>query len=114
MEIFNDVTHKFMIVLWKGHFYQLLDFEGTALIWPNVVLLQCRYAVKLLCDETVLGEAENYSELSEYLQGYESDYHIGSEEEPEWEQAILNHVPNLFSLGKSQDTVSVLWVYGRT
>ena len=110
MEIFNDVTHKFMIVYEKDTFIN--SWILRALLYSGPMLSKfLRYAVKLLCDETVLGEAENHSEFSDYLQGYESDYHIGSEEEPEWEQAILNHVPNLFSLGKSQDTVSVLGVW---
>ena len=62
--------------------------------------------MKLLCDETVLGEAHTLSELSDYLQCYQTEHHIGSEEEGEWDQAILSNIPNLFSVGKSQDTVS--------
>ena len=65
-----------------------------------------RYAVKLLCDETALGEADDFSELSDYLQSYHSDYYIGSEGEEEWNHAILDNRPHLFSIGKSQDTVS--------
>lgn len=69
-------------------------------------ILPCRYAVKLLCDETVLGDAGDCAELSDYLQTYHSEYHIGSEGEPEWNHAVLDHTPHLFSIGKSQDSVS--------
>ena len=69
-------------------------------------LLLCRYAVKLLCDEAALGEAEDCAELSEYLQTYTNHSHIGREGEPDWNSAILDQTPNLFSIGKSQENVS--------
>lgn len=65
-----------------------------------------RYAVKLLCDEAVLGNVSDCPELLDYLQAYDTQYHIGSEGEPEWNHAILSHVPHLFSVGKSQENVS--------
>ena len=63
--------------------------------------------MKLLCDEAALGEVGDLSELCEYLQSYHSEYHIGSEEEPEWSRAVLHDKPHLFSIGKSQYTVSL-------
>ena len=65
-----------------------------------------RYAVKLMCDEAALGEAEDSAELSDYLQTYQTTYHIGREGEPDWNSAVLNQTPNLFSMGKSPDNVS--------
>lgn len=61
--------------------------------------------MKLLCDETVLGKAEDCAELSEYLQSYDRDYFIGSEDDPEWEEAVLAQKPHLFSIGKDPDNV---------
>lgn len=62
--------------------------------------------MKLLCDEAVLGNVSDCAELVDYLQAYDTQYHIGSEGEPEWSHAILDHVPHLFSIGKSQENVS--------
>ena len=69
--------------------------------------------MKLLCDEAVLGNASDSAELMDYLQAYDTQYHIGSEGEPEWNLAILGHVPHLFSVGKSQENVSVYNFYQR-
>ena len=62
--------------------------------------------MKLLCDEAALGEAGDSAELSEYLQNYHNHYHIGREGGPDWNSAVLDHKPNLFSIWKSQDNVS--------
>ena len=67
-----------------------------------------RYAVKLLCDETALGEAEDCTELEEYLHSYASDYFIGSEGDPQWEQAVLAQKPHLFSIGKDSENVNLI------
>ena len=72
----------------------------------EALLLCGRYAVRLLCDEAAVGEAEDSAELSDYLQSYQSHYHIGREGEPDWNHAVLDQKPNLFSVGKSQDNVS--------
>jgi hypothetical protein len=72
----------------------------------QLILRAYRYAVKLLCDEAALGEAEDCAELSEYLQTYTNHYHIGREGEPDWNSAVLDQTPNLFSIGKSQENDS--------
>ena len=65
------------------------------------MLFLTRYSVKLLCDEAALGEAGDFAELSDSLQTYQSHYHIGREGKPDWNTAVLNQIPNLFSMGKS-------------
>lgn len=65
----------------------------------------CRYAVKLLYDEASLGEIEDHSELVEYLESYDREFFIGTETEKEWEESVLNQVPNLFSIARDQKEV---------
>ena len=56
-------------------------------------------------DEVSLGEIEDHSELSEYLESYSTDYFIGLESEQEWGEAILKQVPHLFSIGCDPEKV---------
>ena len=100
----NQDLYKLIL---KAYRYDILYIR----LKTTLIIVHYRYAVKLLCDETVWGEAGDCAELSDYLQAYQSDYHIGSEGEPEWSRAVLDHVPHLFSIGKSQDNVSL---YGRS
>lgn len=68
--------------------------------------LSCRYAVKLMYDEACLGEISDFTELVEYLRNYDNGSFIGCEDEELWKQAVLQEVPNLFSLGYNADNVS--------
>ena len=67
-----------------------------------------RYAVKLLYDEAILGEASDSSELVEYLTEYDREWYIGCEEESDWRVHILDRKPHLFSLGSDQQNVEFL------
>ncbi|XP_062974253.1 pecanex-like protein 4 isoform X2 [Elgaria multicarinata webbii] len=58
-----------------------------------------RYTVKLMVDKASLGPVENSKELLNCLEEYESDWHIGPVSETEWQQAVLQEKPYLFSLG---------------
>ncbi len=73
--------------------------------WP------CRYAVRLLYDESSLGEVGSLAELVEYLQDYDSNYFIGSESETSWEEGIRTGKPNLFSLGRDPEKVQYSGTY---
>lgn len=64
--------------------------------------------MKLLYDEAILGEASDSTEMSDYLSEYDQEWYIGSEEEPDWREHILNRKPRLFSLGSDQQNVQVL------
>lgn len=58
-----------------------------------------RYTVKLMIDQASLGPVENFRELLNYLEEYEQDWYIGAVSETEWQQAVLQEKPYLFSLG---------------
>ncbi|XP_066485766.1 pecanex-like protein 4 isoform X2 [Tiliqua scincoides] len=58
-----------------------------------------RYTVKLMVDKASLGPVENFKELLNYLEEYEQDWYIGAVSEKEWQQAVLQEKPYLFSLG---------------
>ncbi len=65
----------------------------------------CRYAVKLLYDETCLGEMETHSELAEALGEFDSDCYVAPQSEEGWTNAVLAQVPHLFSIAKGQENV---------
>ena len=66
-----------------------------------------RYAVKLMYDEVSIGEVDDFSELAEYLESYNTDYFIGLESEKYWEEAIAEEVPYLFSIGRDTEKVRI-------
>lgn len=55
-------------------------------------------------DEACLGEANDFTELVDYLSSYDDSF-IGCENEESWKQAVLQEVPNLFSLGYDANNV---------
>ena len=57
-------------------------------------------------DEASLGEVEDHQELYEYLESYDREHYIGSENEPGWNEHILKQTPHLFSLGRDLEKVS--------
>lgn len=74
-------------------------------------LLPHRYAVKLMYDEACLGEVDNFAELVEYLRNYDNSSFIGCEDEKSWKQAVLQEVPNLFSLGYNANNVRLIYTH---
>lgn len=59
-----------------------------------------------MVDQASLGPVENFKELLNYLEEYEHDWYIGAVSEKEWQQAILQEKPYLFSLGHDPNMVS--------
>lgn len=58
-----------------------------------------RYTFKLMFDKACLGPVENFAELVSYLEEYDKNWFIGMVSEPQWQQAVLQEKPYLFSLG---------------
>ena len=65
-------------------------------------------------DEACLGEASDFSELAEYLGSYDNSSFIGCEDEESWKQAVLQEVPNLFSLGYDTSNVKTTQTHAYT
>ncbi|NXY48002.1 PCX4 protein, partial [Ceuthmochares aereus] len=65
----------------------------------QLALKAFRYTFKLMVDKASLGPVENFKELVNYLEVYENDWYIGLVSDLEWEQAVLQEKPYLFSLG---------------
>ncbi|XP_006864653.1 PREDICTED: pecanex-like protein 4-like [Chrysochloris asiatica] len=65
----------------------------------QLALKAFRYAVKLMIDKASLGPIENFKELTNYLEEYESAWYIGLVSDEKWEEAVLQEKPYLFSLG---------------
>ncbi|NXB76152.1 PCX4 protein, partial [Donacobius atricapilla] len=65
----------------------------------QLALKAFRYTFKLMLDKASLGPVENFQELVNYLEEYESDWYIGLVSDLEWQQAVLQEKPYLFSLG---------------
>ncbi|XP_074092037.1 pecanex-like protein 4 [Macrotis lagotis] len=58
-----------------------------------------RYAFKLMLDKASLGPIENFRDLVSYLEEYEHDWYIGLISDEEWQKAVIQERPYLFSLG---------------
>ncbi|NWR98985.1 PCX4 protein, partial [Motacilla alba] len=65
----------------------------------QLALKAFRYTFKLMLDKASLGPVESFKELVNYLEEYESDWYIGLVSDLEWQQAVLQEKPYLFSLG---------------
>ncbi|XP_064009585.1 pecanex-like protein 4 isoform X2 [Pogoniulus pusillus] len=65
----------------------------------QLALKAFRYTFKLMVDKASLGPVENFKELVNYLEEYENDWYIGLVSDYEWQQAVLQEKPYLFSLG---------------
>ncbi|NWH80972.1 PCX4 protein, partial [Piaya cayana] len=65
----------------------------------QLALKAFRYTFKLMVDKASLGPVENFKELVNYLEEYENDWYIGLVSDLEWQQAVLEEKPYLFSLG---------------
>ena len=72
----------------------------SEVLWHSPDYWMCfRYGVKLAIDQTLLGEASSLEELQEYMEEYDKTCYFGCDNDPEWQQAIVNNTPTLFSLG---------------
>ncbi|XP_063803832.1 pecanex-like protein 4 isoform X2 [Pseudophryne corroboree] len=58
-----------------------------------------RYTFKLMVDKASLGPVEDFKELLNYLEEYDNDWYIGLVSDSEWQEAVLQEKPYLFSLG---------------
>ncbi|XP_053553277.1 pecanex-like protein 4 [Bombina bombina] len=58
-----------------------------------------RYTFKLMVDKASLGPLEDFKELLNYLDEYDNDWYIGLVSDAEWQKAVLQEKPYLFSLG---------------
>ncbi|NXF08862.1 PCX4 protein, partial [Smithornis capensis] len=65
----------------------------------QLALKAFRYTFKLMVDKASLGPVENFEELVNCLEEYDSDWYIGLVSDLEWQQAVLQEKPYLFSLG---------------
>ncbi|NXF70238.1 PCX4 protein, partial [Ciccaba nigrolineata] len=65
----------------------------------QLALKAFRYTFKLMVDKASLGPVENFKELVNYLEEYENDWYIGLVSDLEWQEAVLQEKPYLFSLG---------------
>ncbi|XP_007947265.2 pecanex-like protein 4 [Orycteropus afer afer] len=65
----------------------------------QLALKAFRYTLKLMIDKASLGPVENFKELTNCLEEYESDWYIGLVSEEKWKEAVLQEKPYLFSLG---------------
>ena len=63
--------------------------------------LLCRYAVKLVIDQAILGEVADDEEMEDYLSEYDSDWFIGDENDSDWSKSILSGKKNLMSMSQS-------------
>lgn len=58
-----------------------------------------------MIDKASLGPIEDFKELTNYLEEYESDWYIGSVSDDKWKEAVLQEKPYLFSLGYDPNMV---------
>eukprot|EP00079_Xenopus_tropicalis_P028550 XP_012823522.1 PREDICTED: pecanex-like protein 4 isoform X1 [Xenopus tropicalis] len=65
----------------------------------QLALKAFRYTFKLMVDKSSLGQVEDFKELINYLEEYDNDWYIGLASDSEWQQAVLQEKPYLFSLG---------------
>ncbi|XP_068110531.1 pecanex-like protein 4 [Hyperolius riggenbachi] len=65
----------------------------------QLALKAFRYTFKLMVDKASLGPVEDFKELLNYLEEYDNDWYIGLVSDSEWQQAVLQEKPYLFSLG---------------
>nr|XP_019606338.1 PREDICTED: pecanex-like protein 4 isoform X1 [Rhinolophus sinicus]XP_019606339.1 PREDICTED: pecanex-like protein 4 isoform X1 [Rhinolophus sinicus] len=65
----------------------------------QLALKAFRYTLKLMIDKASLGPIEDFQELTNCLEEYESDWYIGLVSDEKWKEAILQEKPCLFSLG---------------
>uniref|UniRef100_A0A8C0PEX7 Pecanex-like protein n=1 Tax=Canis lupus familiaris TaxID=9615 RepID=A0A8C0PEX7_CANLF len=65
----------------------------------QLALKAFRYTLKLMIDKASLGSIEDFKELTNCLEEYETDWYIGLVSDEKWKEAVLQEKPYLFSLG---------------
>ncbi|KAI5771299.1 PCNX4 [Gulo gulo luscus] len=65
----------------------------------QLALKAFRYTLKLMIDKASLGPIEDFKELTNCLEEYETHWYIGLVSDEKWKEAILQEKPYLFSLG---------------
>lgn len=96
----QEVTDK-ISTAWEAFF--LLLCSSTYCLY--CLFVPFRYTFKLMVDKASLGPVENFKELINYLEEYENDWYIGLVSDLEWQQAVLQEKPYLFSLGHDRNMV---------
>ncbi|XP_071796734.1 pecanex-like protein 4 isoform X1 [Asterias amurensis] len=81
-------------VPWSSHLDWLKEDEELY----TLVIKAYRFAFKLAYDQAVLGEADDFDEISEYIQQYNTEYYFGRDNDPEWAESVQQGIPQLFSL----------------
>ncbi|CAJ0952890.1 unnamed protein product [Ranitomeya imitator] len=75
----------------------------------QLALKAFRYTFKLMVDKASLGPVEDFKELLNYLEEYDNDWYIGLVSDSEWQQAVLQEKPYLFSLGHDPNMSTIKW-----
>ena len=52
----------------------------------------------------ILGPFLTYGEIEENIREVFTSWHVGMEEDPAWQKAVLSQVPNLFTMGSVDAT----------
>ncbi|XP_049467465.1 pecanex-like protein 4 isoform X2 [Panthera uncia] len=65
----------------------------------QLALKAFRYTLKLMIDKASLGPIEDFKELTNCLEEYETDWYIGLISDEKWKEAVVQEKPYLFSLG---------------
>ncbi|XP_042799331.1 pecanex-like protein 4 isoform X1 [Panthera leo] len=65
----------------------------------QLALKAFRYTLKLMIDKASLGPIEDFKELTNCLEEYETDWYIGLVSDEKWKEAVVQEKPYLFSLG---------------
>ncbi|XP_077765619.1 pecanex-like protein 4 isoform X2 [Canis aureus] len=73
----------------------------------QLALKAFRYTLKLMIDKASLGSIEDFKELTNCLEEYETDWYIGLVSDEKWKEAVLQEKPYLFSLGYDPNMVIV-------
>ncbi|XP_072694893.1 pecanex-like protein 4 isoform X3 [Canis lupus baileyi] len=71
----------------------------------QLALKAFRYTLKLMIDKASLGSIEDFKELTNCLEEYETDWYIGLVSDEKWKEAVLQEKPYLFSLGYDPNMV---------
>lgn len=85
--------------------YSTISYSKLLLEYSKTYLFYFRYAFKLTYDEAVLGRIDDDEELLENLNDYKQNWFIGTEDKSDWNDAIAQESPYLFSIGYDEKNV---------
>ena len=77
---------------------KILQNPDASVFKTFILTSSSRFAFKLAYDQAVLGEADDFDEISEYIQQYDTEYYFGRDNDPEWAESVQQGIPQLFSL----------------